>query len=222
MGAQSAAGARRGDHNIQVLDHGFVRLVEFSGGDEAVLRTARGRMAEGANEEERRGRLSEVLASGVSVPLRAARFTFNVKCPFFVAAYLFPGVGHAFAETHGDVYLPDEDALGPLAPDAPPDSARLARDMIESAYKVSVGTFRRLVAAGVAPSRACIVLPRAAYTEFYFPTDAFTLLDIFRAAGAAGAPPEALPYVAALREIFAARMPLTGAAFESAPARPPG
>lgn len=70
-----------------VLNAGYVRLVEYMGGDESVIRNARRcwRSEDKSNEESDRNLIRHLLRKGHMTPFEAIVFTFDVKCPIFVA-----------------------------------------------------------------------------------------------------------------------------------------
>jgi len=70
-----------------VLNAGYVRLIEYMGGDESVIRNARRcwRSEDKSNEESDRNLIRHLLRKGHMSPFEAVVFTFDVKCPIFVA-----------------------------------------------------------------------------------------------------------------------------------------
>ena len=75
---------------MQVLNKGFVRLVEHMGGDAAVIRTARRCWrSESKSEDADRQLLRHLIEKGHKTPFEAMVFTFDVKAPLFVARQWF-------------------------------------------------------------------------------------------------------------------------------------
>ena len=70
-----------------VLNAGYVRLVEYMGGDESVIRNARRcwRSENKSSEESDRNLIRHLLREGHMTPFETIVFTFDVKCPIFVA-----------------------------------------------------------------------------------------------------------------------------------------
>ena len=70
-----------------VLNAGYVRLVEYMGGDESVIRNARRcwRSEDKSSEESDRNLIRHLLREGHMTPFETIMFTFDVKCPIFVA-----------------------------------------------------------------------------------------------------------------------------------------
>lgn len=77
----------KGDH-INVLDHGFVRLVDYLGSDLSVVRAARvsydadWRTGEDAGKDEKL--IHYLLRNKHTSPFESVVFTFEIKCPIFV------------------------------------------------------------------------------------------------------------------------------------------
>jgi thymidylate synthase (FAD) len=70
-----------------VLNAGYVRLVEYMGGDESVIRNARRcwRSEDKSSEESDRNLIRHLLREGHMTPFETIVFTFDVKCPIFAA-----------------------------------------------------------------------------------------------------------------------------------------
>ena len=73
-------------NKVPVLNNGYVELVEWMGGDDAVIRNARRCWkSESKGEESDRKLLRHLLKNAHKTPLEAMVFTFDIKCPLFVA-----------------------------------------------------------------------------------------------------------------------------------------
>lgn len=70
-----------------VLNAGYVRLVEYLGGDESVIRNARRcwHIEDNPSERSNKNLIRHLLREGHMSPFEAMVFTFDVKCPIFVA-----------------------------------------------------------------------------------------------------------------------------------------
>ena len=106
------------DNKIDVLDHGFVRLVDSMGNDLSVSRAAR----VSYNEEWRAGedegsdtKLIKYLKKNKHhTPFEAVQFTFEVKAPIFVfrqwhrhRTWAYNELSARYRELPEEVYLPD-------------------------------------------------------------------------------------------------------------------
>ncbi|HHU62137.1 MAG TPA: FAD-dependent thymidylate synthase [Natronincola sp.] len=75
---------------MQVLNNGFVKLLEHMGGDDAVIRNARRCWrSEAKTEDADRKLLRHLIKAGHKTPFEAMVFTFDVKTPLFVARQWF-------------------------------------------------------------------------------------------------------------------------------------
>ncbi len=73
-------------NRIPVLNSGYVELVEWMGGDDAVVRNARRCWkSESKGQESDRKLLRHLFKNKHMTPFEAMVFTFDVKCPLFVA-----------------------------------------------------------------------------------------------------------------------------------------
>ncbi|MDR3248173.1 MAG: FAD-dependent thymidylate synthase, partial [Treponema sp.] len=74
------------DKEFPVLDKGFVRLVDYLGGDERVVQSARGSYGEGTKSyREDAGLIDYLLRHEHTSPFEQVALTFHVKLPIFVA-----------------------------------------------------------------------------------------------------------------------------------------
>ena len=74
------------DKEISVLDHGFVRLVDYMGGDARIVQAARVSYGEGTKTVREDGALIDyLLRNRHTSPFEQVIFTFHVKMPIFVA-----------------------------------------------------------------------------------------------------------------------------------------
>ncbi|GAC1398182.1 MAG: hypothetical protein NVSMB56_13130 [Pyrinomonadaceae bacterium] len=86
-----------------VLDKGFVRLVDFLGGDNAVVQGARVSFGQESKGDERDRKLIHYLMKHEhGTPFEMAVFKFHVKCPIFVARQWFR---HRMGCLSGDTLL---------------------------------------------------------------------------------------------------------------------
>src|SRR5262249_47881310 len=150
---------------IDVLDHGFVRLVDFMGEDIAIVRSARvsydaaWRAGEDAGSDAKLIRY--LWKHQHTTPFESVVFQFEVKAPIFVLrqwvrhrTFSLNELSARYRELPEDFYVPAPDQVGAQSPDtkqariaAPPDveSSALIRAACESAFS----TYRELLQRGV-------------------------------------------------------------------------
>src|SRR5690554_5696758 len=74
------------DQEIRVLDKGFVRLVDYMGGDERIVQAARVSYGAGTRTvREDRGLINYLLRNRHTSPFEQVMLTFHLKMPIFVA-----------------------------------------------------------------------------------------------------------------------------------------
>jgi thymidylate synthase (FAD) len=74
---------------IKCLDKGFVRLVDFMGGDESIVQSARVSYGKGTKSvSEDRGLIRYLVRNRHTSPLEMVEFKFHIKLPIFVMRQL--------------------------------------------------------------------------------------------------------------------------------------
>lgn len=214
---------------IHVLDKGFVRLVDFMGGDAAVVQGARVSFGQESKGDERdRKLINYLMRHEHGTPFEMAVFKFHVKAPLFVARQWFRHrvgsyneISYRYVEVEDEFYVPEElraqDAKNKQASFAGGFTAEQqaeGRALIEAAYAEAYAKYEELLKLGVAREMARIVLPVGLYTQFYVAYNARSLMNFVRLRTGAGAQHEIKEYAAAMGEIFKEKMPWTYAAFE--------
>ena len=218
------------DGSIPVLDHGFVRLDDAMADDLSVVNSARVSFGRRVTEmgDADAGLIRFLLRERHGTPFEHNSFRFHVRAPIFVAREWFRHrVGSfnefsmRYAKATDDFYVPEPDDVRTQVgkPGAysfepvEPELAETARDELRAVYEAAFEAYQRLVEAGVARELARAVLPVGAYTEFYWTVNARALMNFVSLRNAETAQREIRRYAEAVEKLFAARMPLTAAAF---------
>jgi len=94
--------------------------------------------------------------------------------------------------------------------------AERTREEMREVYEHAFETYERLVEAGVARELARSVIPVGAYTEFFWTVNARALMNFVSLRAAETAQREIRHYADAVEQFFAAKMPVTHAAFVAA------
>ena len=164
-------------------------------------------------------------------PFEHNSFRFHVRAPLFVAREWFRHrVGSfnefsmRYARATEDFYVPEpEDVRTQVGkPGAysfepvEPELAEATREELRTVYEHAYTTYERLVEAGVARELARLVMPVAAYTEFYWTINARSLMNFVSLRAAETAQREIRRYAEACERFLEARMPVTYAAFVAA------
>lgn len=214
----------------EVLDRGFIRLVDFMGGDLMVVQSARVSFGQGTKGEEKDRKLIRyLLAHGHETPFEQSVFQFHVKCPLFVARQWFRHRWSSFNEISGrytvfddeEFYVPGKKRVqekvnkqGSVVAETTDDEHRAFADRVRAETERAIAAYRELLAEGTAKELARIVLPLNMYTQFYWSVNARSLMNFIKLRSDLHAQYEIRCYSEAIREIFREKMPWTSAAFE--------
>src|SRR5213595_952857 len=221
------------ENTIPVLDHGFVRLDDSMASDLSVVNGARVSFARHKAEmdESDEGLIRFLMRDRHGTPFEHNAFRFHVRAPLFVAREWFRHrVGSfnefsmRYAKATDDFYVPEpEDVRSqvgkPGAYSFEPVGDELAartREELREVYEHAYETYTRLVEAGVARELARSVMPVGAYTEFFWTVNARALMNFVSLRAAETAQREIRRYADAVEQFFAAKMPVTHAAFVAA------
>lgn len=210
----------------KVLDTGFVKLIEFMGGDQRAVESARvsfGSVSKGAALD--RKLLEYLLEHGHFSPFEHSVFQFHIKCPIFVARQWmrhriasYNEISARYTEVKEEFYFPGafraQDKInrqGSVRSGALEQEKLLA--VYDKAIKASYKAYTELLEAGAAREMARMVLPVAQYTQFHWTINARSLLNFLQLRLDDHAQYEIRQYALAIRGVFAEKMPWTWEAF---------
>ncbi|MFH1279337.1 MAG: FAD-dependent thymidylate synthase [Candidatus Eisenbacteria bacterium] len=214
----------------KVLDRGFIRLVDFMGGDFMVVQSARVSFGqESKGEEKDRKLIRYLLSHGHETPFEQSVFQFHVKCPLFVARQWFRHRWSSFNEISGrytvfddeEFYVPEKKRVrekvnkqGSVLADVSEEEHRAFAGRIREETKRALAAYRALLEEGAAKELARIVLPLNMYTQFYWSVNARSLMNFIKLRSDLHAQHEIRCYANVIREIFREKMPWTANAFD--------
>ena len=221
------------EDKIRVLDHGFVRLDDSMADDLSVVNAARVSFARRKEtmDESDEGLIRFLLRERHGTPFEHNSFRFHVRAPIFVAREWFRHrVGSfnefsmRYARATDDFYVPEPGDVRTQVgkPGAysfepvEPELAEATREELRAVYEHAYATYERLVERGVARELARLVMPVAAYTEFYWTINARSLMNFVSLRAAETAQREIRRYAEACERFLEAKMPVTYAAFVAA------
>lgn len=195
---------------IDVLDHGFVELIDHMGDDTSVVRAARICHASQSNDEERDKQLIEFLMKHHhETPFEHVVFTFHIKCPIFVARQWmrhriasYNELSGRYSKYEDEFYIPSGDRL---------DEKLLEK--FERIYRLAYETYQELIASNVQREVARMVLPMALYTQFIWTVNARSLMNFLSLRADSHAQWEMQQYALAIAEIFKSVCPKSYEAF---------
>jgi len=225
-----------------VLDHGFVRVVDYMGGDDSVVQAARvsyGKGTKGVRDD--RALIRYLLSHGHTTPFEMAELKLHVKLPIFVARqwirhrtasvneysarysvldeeyYVPSGVAVAAQSTgnrqgRGDA-LGDEAGREAIAI-IKGNARRAYEDYLQLLNEDRVGAVIDKDRQGLARELARSVLPVSYYTQWYWKIDLHNLLRFLELRLDAHAQFEIRQYASVIGELVARWVPSTWGAFE--------
>ena len=185
------------DKEFPVLDKGFVRLVDYFGGDQRIVQSARVSYGEGTKSVSQDGALIDyLLRHQHTSPFEQVVMTFHVKMPIFVARQWVRHRTGRMNEVSGrysimkeEFYVPEADKVSPQSKDNKQGRASEAFDsetankiinQLEEGQKSSYENYSELLDSGLAREIARINLPLSLYTEFYWEMDLHNLFHFLK------------------------------------------
>ncbi len=180
-----------------VLDHGFVRVVDYMGNEAAVVQAARVSYGMGLDTPKRdRSLLRYLMRHAHTSPFEMVEIKLHVKLPVFVARQWIRHrtasvneISGRYTELPEEFYLPDLDQLMQQSQDnkqgrgerLSEEDGRDVRNMMEAAGRMDFTRYRGFISAyDLAKELARINLPLSTYTEFYWKIDLHNLLHFLK------------------------------------------
>ena len=185
------------DKEFKVLDHGFVRLVDYMGSDDAIVQAARVSYGAGTKKvSEDRGLIRYLMRHKHTTPLEMVELKFHVKLPIFVARQW---IRHRTANVNeysgrysvmkGEFYTPEPSEIryqstvnkqGRSSKEVPDELKNEMLSYMEVSQKETYEKYMNYVDEGLARELARINLPLSMYTEWYWKIDLHNLFHFLR------------------------------------------
>jgi thymidylate synthase (FAD) len=222
------------EDKIQVLDKGFVELIDFMGGDSRIADAARVSMK---GDQKERSEAEDVkliefmIKNHHGTPFEKSIFEFHVKCPIFVARQTMRHRIGTFVEASGrytefeenDFYIPEEAIVydkekkqnivykekNIKRPYDEKYKHEVVRAQIRYTSKQSFRAYQHLLRSGIAKEQARIILPVNFYTRFYWTINSRSLMNFVKLRSSKHAQKEQNSYVFAICHFFESKLPLT-------------
>lgn len=215
---------------IDVLDHGFVRLVDSMGTDLSVVRAARvshdAAWRAGQDQGSDEKLIRYLWANKHSTPFESVQFTFEVKAPIFVfrqwhrhRTWSYNELSARYRELPEEVYMPDfraqssKNKQGSDGMISEADAMNL-RFAFKETYERSFETYRTALKLGVAREIARSVLPVATYSHMFASVNLLNLLKFLTLRCDSHAQYEIRVYADAMRELIRPIVPVCLLAWE--------
>lgn len=221
---------------IDVLDHGFVRLVDSMGTDLSVVRAARVSYDAAWRAGEDQGSDSRLInylwKNRHTTPFEAVEFQFEVKAPIFVfrqwhrhRTWSFNELSARYRELPEEFYVPEPEMVGAQSKDNKQARdlskgdlpvARAAIDAMRARAEEAFSTYRGLLEQGVPRELARSVLPMSTYSHMFAKVDLRNLLGFLDLRDDPHAQHEIRVYASAMRTLASEIVPVCFQAWEAA------
>lgn len=218
---------------FEILDHGFLRVVDYMGDDGAVVQAARVSYGKGTKHvSEDAGLIRYLMRHRHSTPFEMCEIKFHVKLPLFVARQW---IRHRMANVNEysarysildrEFYLPAPNDIAAQSVSnrqgrgdgLPPEAAREVLDILERDALKCYADYETMLdpeGLGVARELARMNLTLNMYTQWYWKVDLHNLMHFLALRADAHAQYEIRVYAEKMLEILKAWVPLTASAFE--------
>jgi thymidylate synthase (FAD) len=219
------------DKEFKCLNAGFVRLVDYMGGDESIVQAARVSYGKGTKTvNEDRGLIRYLMRHLHTTPFEMVELKFHIKLPIFVARQW---IRHRTANVNeysgrysvmkDEFYVPEHQAIhfqslrnkqGRREEDVPLELRQKVLDILSSSQQQLYKEYEQLLEDDIARELARINLPLSLYTEWYWKIDLHNLFHFLKLRMDDHAQYEIRVYADALAEITKAVVPMAWEAFE--------
>ncbi|MBN2873669.1 MAG: FAD-dependent thymidylate synthase, partial [Spirochaetales bacterium] len=219
------------DVEYRVHEKGFVRLVDYLGGDARIVQAARVSYGAGTKTvREDAGLIDYLLRNEHTSPFEQVVLTFHLKLPIFVARQWIRHRTARLNEISGrysvmkdEFWLPNPGVLarqssdnkqGREAEPLPADEAARVIDVLRDGQRAAYAEYAKLVDSGLAREIARVNLPLSLYTEWYWQIDLHNLFRFLALRMDAHAQREIRDYASVIFDITKRVAPLACDSFE--------
>lgn len=220
---------------IDVLDHGFVRLVDHMGSDLSVVRAARvsydGAWRSGQEQNSDNKLIRYLWKHHHTTPFEAVTFTFEVKAPIFVLrqwhrhrTWSYNELSARYRELPEEFYVPAPEMIGAQSASSKQarvltgESLDIRKDEVDVVRRTCQNAFvqyRGLLASGWPRELARSVLPVATYSHMFATVDLLNLMKFMTLRCDPHAQYEIRVYAEAMQRLASAVTPVSIDAWES-------
>jgi len=180
------------DKEFKVLDHGFVRLVDYMGGDSRIVQSARVSYGEGTKTvREDKALIDYLMSHQHTSPFEQVVLTFHCKMPIFVARQWIRHRTARVNEISGrysimsdEFYIPDAEQIGYQSKDnrqgrdtseVPSELQKKVIQILIKDQEISYKNYKEMIDDNIARELARINLPLSLYTQWYWQIDLHNL-----------------------------------------------
>jgi len=219
------------DKPIPCLDHGFVMLKDYMGGDASIVQAARVSYGTGTKRvSEDKSLVAYLMRHQHTTPFEMVELKFLVKLPIFVARQWIRHrtanvneMSGRFSVMEDEFYLPAEPDVryqsatnrqGSSAEEVPPELRRRVLETLRAGAARAYGEYEEMIERNIARELARIHLPVSLYTQWYWKIDLHNLLHFLQLRMDEHAQYEIRVYAQAMARIVKDVVPWTWEAFE--------
>ena len=217
------------DKEFPILDHGFVRLVDYMGGDTRIAEAARVSYNSKKTLRDDERLIDYLYCNGHTSPFEQVVLLFHIKMPLFVARQWVRHRTARMNEVSGrysvmkeEFYTPvREDIKGQNQKDKQASAEKLSPEIATSivselaeGQKSSYTSYKSFIERGVSREMARINLPLSLYTEIYWQMDLHNLFHFLALRLSSHAQKEIREYAKAILSICKKVAPVATASFE--------
>lgn len=220
------------DKEIPVLDKGFVRLVDYYGGDARIVQSARVSYGDGTKTvREDAALIDYLLRNDHTSPFEQVVLTFHIKMPIFVARQWvrhrtarMNEISGRYSVMRNEFYVPADGDIALQSTDnkqgrstesVSSEFAAQIKNLLEQGQQDAYRIYTELVDSGLARELARINLPLALYTEIYWQCDLHNLMHFLKLRLDSHAQKEIRDYAAVILELTRKVAPVAVASFEN-------
>ncbi len=220
------------DKEFPVLDHGFVRLVDYLGSDQRIVQSARVSYGEGTKTyRQDKGLINYLMRNDHTSPFEQVVFTFHVKMPIFVARQWtrhrtarMNEISGRYSVLKDEVYIPaaeniamqsDDNKQGRASEPVTPEMAERIQSIMKEDTERAFSSYHEMLDMGIAREISRIDLPLSIYTEFYWEIDLHNLFHFLKLRLDGHAQYEIRQYGIVMLEIVRKVCPIATEAFEN-------
>ena len=220
------------DKEIKVLDHGFIRLVDYMGGDSRIVQSARvsyGKGTKSVREDE--ALIDYLMRHQHTSPFEQVVLTFHCKMPIFIArqwirhrAARVNEISGRYSVMEDEFYLPEETAIqyqnkdnrqGRDPQEVPAHLRQKVLNILAKGQQVAYDDYQKMLADDIARELARINLPLSLYTQWYWQIDLHNLFHFLELRMDEHAQWEIRQYANVIADITRTVAPLAFRAFET-------
>lgn len=221
------------DKEFAVLNKGFVRLVDYMGGDKRIVQAARVSYGKGTKTKRQdRGLINYLMRNEHTSPFEQVILTFHCKMPIFVARQWvrhrtarLNEISGRYSVVENEFYVPDIEQIRYQSEknkqgrnqgeEVPPEIQQKVLDIIKKGHTQAYDQYNEMLEENIARELARINLPLSLYTQWYWQIDLHNLFHFLKLRMDPHAQWEIRQYAEVMAEMTAKVAPMAYDAFET-------